>query len=113
MKYSSIVTYYQAVVFYHKLFGFRVPLLSDFRLKYILAGIQREPGKSKCPMDPFSSNHLKKLYFAVNLDFDLDFFIWVACLILFRSLLRVSHVVVSPHALKRSDVSFKSWGLNC
>ena len=37
--------------------------------------------------------------------------IWTMILFLFKTLLRVSHVVTSPHTLLVRDIVFKSWGM--
>lgn len=54
---------------------------------------------------------LKKLYVAVDFDVNIQFLVWVAVIVLFRTLLRVSHVIDSPHTLRRRDVSFTPWGV--
>lgn len=111
MKHSSIVTYFYGVVFYHKLLGFAPPSTSHFYLKSILSGIYREPSAPPTVKDTFRPADLLELQRCVDYTVDLDFLVWVGILILFRSLLRVSHLVDSPHALKRGDVVFKSWGV--
>ena len=41
----------------------------------------------------------------------LDLVVFVASLFLFRCLLRVSHVIASPHEVRCSDLQFHSWGV--
>lgn len=100
MKYNSVTTYYQSVVFYHRFFYLDVPLLSDSRLKYVLAGIKRDLSKGPSPMEPLSPCHLKRLYVVVDFDIHIDFIVWVAIIVLFRTLLCISHVTDSPHTLR-------------
>lgn len=111
MKYSSILTYFYGVVFFHKLLGFVPPSASHFYLKSILSGIYREPSAPPSRKDPFRPADLVKLQRCVDFSSELELLTWVGIIVLFRSLLRVSHLVVSPHVLKRGDVRFKSWGV--
>lgn len=111
MKFNSVVTYYQAVVFFHRYFGFSVPLLSDARLRYVMLGIKKDPTSTVRPMEPLFPGHLKKLYLSVNFDIEIQFVLWVAIIVLFRTLLRISHVTVSPHSLRRCDIHFTAWGV--
>lgn len=36
---------------------------------------------------------------------------WTACLLMFRALLRISHIVPLAHTLRWSDLKFKDWGV--
>lgn len=111
MKFSSVTTYYQSVVFYHTFFFFNVPLLSDDHLNYVLAGIKKDPAKGISPVEPLTPCHLKKLYLVVDFNAEIQVNVWVAVIVPFCTLLRVSHVIDSPHTLYRLDVSFTSWGV--
>ena len=46
----------------------------------------------------------------VNVKNDFSILIWTMIIFLFRTLLRVGHVVVSPHALRRRDIKFFKLG---
>ena len=46
----------------------------------------------------------------VKNEFAILIMIWTMIIFLFRTLLRVGHVVVSPHALRRRDIKFFKWG---
>ena len=59
--------------------------------------------------DPLFPKHLVKLS-KVDSESDIQRLVWAAMCFLFRTLLRVSHVVSSPHTLLNSDVVFTNWG---
>ena len=66
-------------------------------LKATLEGIARVKGRGQKGKDPLFPNHLRKVSQVVNLAVDWELLVFTAMLFLFRTLLRVSHVVVSPH----------------
>ena len=99
LKYSSITTYYQAVIFYHICSKYQPVRMSHPVLQATLRGIERSKGDIQKGKDPMLPEHLKRLADVVILTNDLDFLVFV-------TLLRVSHVVFSPHTLKVKDVSF-------
>lgn len=111
MKHSSILIYYQAVLFYHKFFGLSAPSLSLPYLKTILSGIQNIPGSRIVPKDPFTPELLLDLAKVVDFNLDAHVLCWTGILIMFRSLLRVSHVTDSPHTLTRADIQVDKWGV--
>lgn len=111
MKHSSILIYYQAVVFYHKVFGLAAPPLSHPYLKSILSGILNIPGSRAVSKDPFTPELLLDLAKFVSLDLDAHVLCWTGLLIMFRSLLRVSHITDSAHTLTRADVRVQDWGV--
>lgn len=86
MKYNSILVYYQAVRFYHKLFGFQAPSLSHPYLKSILAGVLNIPGSKPRAKDPMFPAHLRLLIKKVNFDLDAHVLTWCALVIMFRTL---------------------------
>lgn len=110
MSYSSIVTYLQAVIFMHKVNGFEPPSGSSPVVKLTLEGIKRSSKGSSRKRDPIKISHLKRLYSILNVNIDSDLLFWGMCLFLFRTLLRISHVVDSSHTLMVKDVKFKAWG---
>lgn len=111
MTYSSIVTYIQAVVFVHKVKGLTPPSSADVISKITLDGIKRVSSGHSRKRDPITLSHLKRLYSYLDVSSPSDLLFWSICLFLFRTLLRVSHVVSSPHTLYRKDVKFTSWGM--
>lgn len=111
MCYSSIITYLQAVVFYHKVNGYDPPSSSSPVMKLTMEGIKRTGKRSSRKRDPVRVSHLKRMYSSLNLKSDHDLLFWGMCLFLFRTLLRVSHVVESNHTVLVNDVKFKNWGM--
>lgn len=111
IKHSSIITYYQSVRFFHKLVGFNCPLLSHPELKTVLNGIVRQPGSASVPKPAFSLEDIKSLQAVICVQIDVHLLVWTSVLLLFRTLLRVSHVTDSPHCRRRVDVNFHDWGL--
>lgn len=111
MKHSSILVYYQAVRFYHKLFGLLAPPLSHPYLKSVLAGVLNIPGAQPATKEPMTPGHLNLLIRKVNFDLDVHLLTWCAVVLMFRTLLRVSHVTDSPHTLLRKDLHVHGWGI--
>lgn len=111
MKQASVITYYQAVRFFSKLFQLDCPLLSHPHLRAILNGVLNSPGSSSVPKAAFLVQDLKLLKTVVCVKIDVHLLVWSAVLLMFRTLLRVSHVVDSPHCITRGDVAFYDWGL--
>lgn len=89
MKHSSILMYYQAILFYHKIFGSSAPPLSHPYLKTILSGILNIQGARVVPKDPFTPELLLNLCKVVNQKIDAHILCWTGLVIMFRSLLRV------------------------
>lgn len=111
MKLSSISTYYQAVRYFHVIFGLQAPPLSHPYLGLVMGGIANSPAGLVEPKDPFQVEHLMTIFSVVCVETDVHLLTWIAILLMFHSLLRVSHVVFSPHTLQRGDVEFKRWGV--
>lgn len=111
MKLSSMLVYYQSVKFFHKMFGLSAPSLSHPYLKSILGGVANIPSSRAVPKEPFTPGLLKKLAGVVALELEVHLLTWVAVVIMFRTLLRVSHLTDSEHTLKRSYVKLESWGV--
>ena len=61
--------------------------------------------------DPIRPEQLELLYRKVDRSSFYMLTIWCMILFLFETLLRVSHVVTSPHNLLVKDIVFKSWGM--
>ena len=107
---SSITTYVQAVIFFHNIHGHQPPDWKDFNLKATIAGIRNLQTTPPGQKDPLFPKHLTKLSKVVDKDSVIQRLVWAAMCFLFRTLLRVSHVVSSPHTLKTKDVVFTNWG---
>ena len=74
--------------------------------KYVPPGIFR----SEWVKDPMTEKHLSMMFSNVKVKNEFSVLIWTMIIFLFRTLLRVGHVVVSPHTLHRRDVKFFKWG---
>lgn len=111
MKYSSVLTYYQAVLFMHKLSNCLAPPLNHPLLESILTGIRNKEDGTSVKKEPFTPELLARVYRIVNLSVHDELLTWIGLLLMFRSLLRVSHITVSSHTLRRYDVKFLSWGV--
>lgn len=111
MKYSSVLTYYQAVVYGHRLAGLSAPSVPNPLLKDILKGLLHQPSGPPVSKDPLRPEDLKLLFTVLPLNSDVHFLVWVALLVMFRALLWVSHIIRSPHTLTRADVKFYHCGV--
>ena len=111
MKYTSIVNYYQAVIFSHNVKGLPVAGWSDKLLSQTCKGIKNSNPYVDEAKDPIRPEHLDIMYRKVNMASVYILTIWAMILFLFKTLLRVSHVVSSPHTLLVKDIVFKSWGM--
>ena len=108
---SSIISYLSAVVFFHTLEGFKPPYLADCQLRATINGIKNRQAQPKRQKDPILPCHLQAMFGGLNLSSDLHVCVWAAILVCFRALLRVSHVVSSPHLLLDGDVELTEWGM--
>ena len=107
LKLSTIITYYQAVVFYHVCVGIEPVRLSNPILKSTIRGIERDkqdPSKGK---DPIFPEHLLAMGKVVNFSSDLEILVFIAAMLMFRTLLRISHIVESSHTIRVKDVKFE------
>ena len=108
---SSISAYLQAVILFHVLEGHTAPSLSGRQLKATLAGMKNKQAVAKRQKDPIQVNQLLLMYKKLDLSSDLHILFWAPALLLFRTLLRVSHVTKSTHTLRMCDFVAAPWGL--
>ena len=111
LSYASVLAYYNAVVYMHACMGLEPVRVNNPILKATLEGIGRVKGKSQNGKDPILPHHLKKLSSVVDKGSIWEMLTFVCVLFLFRTLLRVSHVVWSEHTLLRSDLKFNHNGM--
>lgn len=111
MKHSSIISYYQSVLFGHKLLGIEAPPISHPLLKALCLGILNTPSAVPVSKDPLRPADIRAMYKGVNMSSDIEVLIWAALLTMYRALLRVSHVTLSSHTLLRRDIEFQDWGV--
>ena len=110
MRYSSVIKYYQTVIFYHNVRGSPVTNWTDPMLSQTVKGIKNLETTPEDVKDPVTEKHLIKMFSNVKVKNEFCVIIWTMIIFLFRTLLRVGHVVVSPHTLRRRDVKFFKWG---
>ena len=110
MKLSSITTYYQSVVFMHTCQGLEPVTLSNPVLKATLKGIGNVEGSVEEGKDPLLPSDLKTVAKIVDKSSSLEVLVFTAMLFLFRTLLRVSHVVKSDHTVTQGDIMFNRNG---
>ena len=110
LQYTSILAYYQAVIFFHVCAWLTPVRLSDPVLKATMNGIKRLGPTASKGKDPIFPCHLKEISKAVDYTDIAEYLVFVAALLMFRSLLRVSHVIESAHTLLRSDLLFNETG---
>ena len=107
---SSITTYIQAVIFFHNIHGHQPPEWKNFNLKSTISGIRNLQTAPSGRKDPLLPKHLARISKVVDKGSAVQKLVWAAMCFLFRTLLRISHVVSSPHTLKSKDVVFTNWG---
>lgn len=108
--YSSIVTYLQALNYMARLRGFPKPPVHHSDVKFILRGVKRK-GIHRPSRRPMLWSYLKKLYRGLCFKSPLEVQFWTACILMFGSLLCISHIVPSQHTLRWYEVKFKKWGV--
>ena len=104
MRYSSVVNYYQTVIFYHDIKGRAVARWSDPMLAQTVKGIKNLETVPEDVKDPLTEKHLKLMFREVIVKSEHCMIISTMIIFLFRTLLRVGHAVVSPHTLRMRDV---------
>lgn len=110
MSHNSIIVYLQAVVFASKLMDYPIPTFADPCTKSVLEGAKRSgpaPGSGAVPV---TVSVLRRLFSGVDLSSRAAQVFWASCLLMFFSLLRISHVVDSVHSIKCKDLSLYNWG---
>ena len=83
---------------------------TDPMLSQTVKGIKNMETTPENVKDPMTEKHLSMMFSNVKVKNEFSVLIWTMIIFLFRTLLRVGHVVVSPHTLCRRDVKFFKWG---
>ena len=84
--------------------------LTDPMLSQTVKGIKNMETTPEDVKDPVTEKHLSKMFSNAKVKNEFSVLIWTMIIFLFRTLLRVGHVVVLPHTLRRRDVKFFKWG---
>ena len=111
MKYSSVINYYQTVILYHNVKGCTVARWSDSLVSQTVLGISNSQGTHEDVKDPLDLKKLGKMYRQVDMKTHMGLLVWAMVVFLFSTLLRVSHIVLSPHTLLKGDVKLFKWGV--
>ena len=111
MKYSSVINYYQTVIFFHKVKGHSVAGWSDILVSKTVKGIKKSQKIPEDVKDPLTLKKLGKMYRKADTKTHMGLLVWSIIVFLFSTLLRVSHVVLSPHTLLRKDIKIFTWGV--
>lgn len=93
LTHSSILVYLQSVIFASKLVSCYPPSMTHPSVKMVVEGSRRSGIQAGSGANPLTIKVLKELYFHVNLSTRAGRVFWAACLLMFFSLLRISHLV--------------------
>lgn len=111
LSHSSMLVYLQAVIFASKLSACTPPSLNFPSVKMVLEGSRRTGKPVGHGAIPVTITTLKELFPNVDLSRRAECVLWASCLLMFFTLLRISHVVDSTHTLLVKDVISHDWGL--
>lgn len=110
-KFSTISNYVSAIWTLHEFMGVPPPAKGHFLVKCTLMGARRLLGDYVLSADPLLPDDLVSVYAHLNHNDLRDLTFWAAICLMFRCLLRVSHVTKSVHNVCRKDIVFTSYGL--
>ena len=110
MRYSSVINYFQTVIFYHNIKGRLVANWSDPMLSQTVKGIKNLETVPEDVKDPLTEKHLGIIFENVKVKNEFYVLVCIRIIFLFRTLLSVGHIVVSPYTLRRRDITFFKWG---
>lgn len=85
--------------------------MGDFDPSQALFAIKKATNYQPQRKTPLLAENIVVIYDVVNFANDYEFLHFAAILLMFRCLLRVSHVIKSPHTLLREDIIFTPWGM--
>ena len=102
--YVTIANYISGVWALHDHWG--VPHIdpTSFILRSTLQGAKRLLGCESVQSDPLSPEQMKMIWAVLDLSVCADVQFWTALCLMYRCLLRVSHVVASPHTIRNKDI---------
>ena len=104
--YVTIENYVSGLWALHDFWGFSHVKSSMFLIKSTLMGAKRLLGCETVHAPPLSPHDMKKLFRKLDMNKYADLQLWCAITLAYRCLLRVSHIVSSPHVMRVQDVSF-------
>ena len=108
--YVTIINYLSGVWALHDYWG--VPHLDpkNFLIKSTLLGAKRILGCESVQADPLSPDQLVKIWGTLDMNKKEDLQMWCALTLMYRCLLRVGHIVNSPHSMRVKDIIWKKGG---
>ena len=112
VSYLTITQYISGVWALHKYLGYSHPDPTSFIIQSTVRGAKRLLGAATNPALPLTPENLVAVFKTLDMAVFHDVIFWAALVLSFRCLLRVGHIVVSPHQLKVSDVVFTSTGMD-
>lgn len=104
MSFGSVATYVHALPFICHLKGRQAPDITHPQVRLALKGVKRLCTKPLRRRDPIDLRLLKIIYHNVNFHSNKWLTFWAACITMFRCLLRISNVIISPHSLRVKDL---------
>lgn len=118
LKPNSIPNYLNIIGLLHKEFTPPNPLIDNWPLQSLLAGIKRVKGTAPAQKLPITPSILESIYSHLNLRSNLDASSWAICLVTsYFGMLRKKHLLVkssrpfnASQQLLRSDFTFYPWG---
>ena len=91
--------------------GHTVAGWSDILVSQTVKGITNSQKIMDDVKDPLTLKNVGKMYRKADTKTHMGLMVWTMIVFLFSTLLRVSHVVLSPHTLLRRDIKFFKWGV--
>ena len=110
--YITITNYLSGLWALHDHWG--VPHLdpTTYIIRSTLKGAKRLLGCESVQADPLSPDDLLKIYYVLDLSIFANLQFWAALCLMYRCLLRVSHVVSSPHTMMVKDLGWTESGVD-
>ena len=110
--YVTIINYISGLWALHDFWGIPHVDPSMFLIKSTLLGAKRLLGCESVQADPLSPEQMWRIWRVLDLLNFSDLQFWCCLCIMYRCLLRVSHVVASPHTMKVRDIKWTKEGMD-
>lgn len=110
--YVTIINYISGLWALHDYWGIPHVDPQIFLIRATLKGAKRLLGCESVQVDPLSPSELKLIFNHLNLDVWRDLQFWCAVCLMYRCLLRVGHIVASPHTMLVRDIKWTQGGMD-
>ena len=110
--YVTIINYVSAVWALHDHWGVPHIDATTFLISSTLRGAKRLLGCESTPSDPLSPAQMRAIWSQLDMNVYSDLQFWTALCVMYRCLLRVSHVVASAHCMRVKDISWTMEGMD-